>query len=590
MVISATIRAAMRLSLRMAFYQFKRLMRNFFVPVFHTAYTAHLLRGASKLGNKFNTSALSLDLAEYVGAYYAADTAEMDAASRGQFTFFGKKVDFGSIPKINWMHKLDEENDHHLWRMKLTQLEVVHSLLASCEYSRHKTAVELIQCASRSASLKDSEAFKAFWAPYGASHRLLAIGTGLALAERRGYVDPEIRVAIHNFMAMDAAFVWSNIEFDLNNNHTERNLAALCLFHTISNAPSKLRRRKLDRAIAKLICDTVLDDGMQAERSAMYQGLTCMSLRVFAGTPFLSDSTRKFATMRSSAAEDAWLFLTHDDGEIALFNDAWIEEVPSAHKLIENNRPVLKALPSGGYYGVASGNLQLWFDAGPIGPSWNPGHGHADFLSIEVDLSGHRLIVDPGTSQYSTGAQRSWERSSASHNGPRLEGIEPVEYSGCFKVGRLAKAQSISKRVLRDLPAGTVGGTLNANGACMARLIIPLPCGGIVVVDNWSISTPDGSVSLIIPGTWRIEKSPRSILVQLADVRGYLHCLLGSISSATPATWTRRFMEPEPASLVVISPAQQGQRQCSAFIISQDSSPSVSRELLQKAYRILESA
>ena len=38
------------------------------------------------------------------------------------------------------------------------------------------------------------------------------------------------------------------------------------------------------------------------------------------------------------------------------------------------------------------------FDVAPLGPDYLPGHGHADTLSFELSLFGHRFITNSGTS------------------------------------------------------------------------------------------------------------------------------------------------------------------------------------------------
>lgn len=561
------LRAAARLTPHMALHQAKRLLRNRIVPRVSVRYMRWVEADAARLASAIDATRVPADLARFVGHYYAADNAAMDAAARGSFTLLGRQINFGSVDTIDWTHKLPDERDHHLWRMKLTQLEIVHALLAGGDPARQRVAVQLLKRATAAATFASGDAFKLFWAPYGASHRLLAVGSGLALAQHAGLIVPEVVNAVAALLARDAAFLWRNIEFDLRNNHTERNLAALCLFHMAAGPPLEAEKLRLDRAIADLVHATVLPDGMQIERSAMYQGLTCMSLRIFAATPFLSDSTRALARERGAAAEAAWLFLTHEDGEIALFNDAWLDEMPPARAVLSEDARAATALPNAGYSKMVAGTAAVWLDHGEIGPRWNPGHGHADFLAIELDIGGRRLIVDPGTSQYSTGVRRTWERSAASHNGPRYDGIEPVEYSGCFKVGRMAAARPATPTQLAGLPAGSIGGTLDCTAGRVARIVAALPGGGALIADAWSAAKPDGRVDLLIPASWTLSAQSDGVTLEMEGSVARLHAVRGTLALPREARWTRHFMAPEPAWSIAVVPAVLGNSQRSAFMI-----------------------
>jgi hypothetical protein len=78
----------------------------------------------------------------------------------------------------------------------------------------------------------------------------------------------------------------------------------------------------------------------------------------------------------------------------------------------------------------------LIFDCGPLGPDYQPGHGHCDLLSYELSLHGQRVVVDTGVSTYEPGPERSYERSTAAHNTLRIDGEDQAEIWGSFRVGR----------------------------------------------------------------------------------------------------------------------------------------------------------
>ena len=75
-------------------------------------------------------------------------------------------------------------------------------------------------------------------------------------------------------------------------------------------------------------------------------------------------------------------------------------------------------------------------DCGPIGPDYQPGHGHCDVLSYELSLCGQCVVVDTGASTYEPGPERSYERSTAAHNTVRIDNEEQAEIWASFRVGR----------------------------------------------------------------------------------------------------------------------------------------------------------
>lgn len=557
--VNTAVRAAARLTPRMAAYQLKRLVRNKTVPRVSAHYD-HMIRAtAARLPSPARCDRIPLDLASFIGAFYHHTDGEMHDAARGRFTIFGQTVDFESIAGIDWCYRLSDENDIHLWRLKLAHLEVLHSLIASSEPAHHKTAIALLNSFTEARTFASNDAFAIGWSPYGASHRLLAILSGLSVALHQGSIAADARADLEEFARLDAGFVWRNIEHELRNNHTERNLAALCLYHLAAGSVSPARAKVLDREVSRIIRETVLSDGMQVERSAMYQGLTVLSLRIFGACSFLSVATRELASEREEAAIRAWLFLTHSDGEIALFNDSWIGEVPSPATILDlDSFTVPTALPQAGYFRLAAGNVVALFDAGDIGPRCSPAHGHADFLALEVDSDGHRFIVDPGTSQYSTGPQRAFERSSASHNGPRYRGVEPVEYFGSFKVGKLNHAEPLRTELLSRLSVAAIGGRVRTSVGWCTRVVCALPSGGLLVVDRWQSPRPAGVTKLLIPIEWHVEtECPTVARASRADAGTTLTIYQGQIGGVDADSWTRHYLRPESAHSITLEPARE---------------------------------
>ena len=120
---------------------------------------------------------------------------------------------------------------------------------------------------------------------------------------------------------------------------------------------------------------------------------------------------------------------THPDGEIAFFNDA-ATNIAYPPKLLFEEAGRLGCKSQGVGSERVSSFIRVWLckDVSKgeavlfarrgycIGPSYLPGHGHADALSFELSLFSRRLFVNLGTSEYGHGIRRQFERSTAAHN------------------------------------------------------------------------------------------------------------------------------------------------------------------------------
>ncbi len=142
--------------------------------------------------------------------------------------------------------------------------------------------------------------------------------------------------------------------------------------------------------------------------------------------------------------------MSHPDGEIAFFNDAAFNMAAKLAQLeayarrlgLENREdiagPVI-ALRDSGYVRVTLGEMVALLDVAAVGPDYQPGHAHADTLSLELSLFGRRVLVNSGTSQYGLGPERSRQRSTAAHNTLEVDGQDSSEVWAGFRVARRAR-------------------------------------------------------------------------------------------------------------------------------------------------------
>lgn len=504
------LRAASRLSPRMAAFMLRRSIRNRLarqLPDLYLRRLTTLVGELPKMTDRRPTMSAVRQVAEFYSAEYGH---QIDSVSRGRICLHGREVDFGAPSLINWKLALPEEGDHQMWRIKLAHMGFLGPMLSDGGSEHHRAVRSIVNGFRRLTSPTDPGAFAAYWFPYAVSHRILSIGSGLLLAREKNSIDPEMDAFISDFLRENVAFLLDNVEYELFNNHMERNLSALSLYFSyVHSVPQKIATQ-IERDISALVAETILDDGTQIERSPMYQGLSLVSLAVMAQAPFISDELRSELARKVDASHRAFAMLCHPDGEVALFNDSWHQEVPrwTGPSPIADGRSLLS---QGGYARLSHHNDVCLLDAGAIGPSWNPGHGHADFLAVEITLAGHRLIVDPGTSRYNTGPDRASERSAAAHNGPVWTGYEPIEFLGCFKVGRLARAELLPTDTLSEL---AIGGIFRDGPGCVGRIIHQFPGLGFLVADQWSSPAPRGKVSWLIPESWQIRENGSGLILR----------------------------------------------------------------------------
>lgn len=265
--------------------------------------------------------------------------------------------------------------------------------------------------------------------------------------------------AVLQSLAVQVRHLRVTLEFHLLGNHLLANAKALVFAGCFFSGPEAngWLRTGLDLLDAQLH-EQVLSDGGHFELSPMYHAV------ILEDVLDLIQLSRIFPTELKSKTEVwkalagrmlAWLAaMTHPDGEIAFFNDAasgiartCAELATYAARLdvLQPSDPApLRHLAASGYIRLQSGPFCAIFDTAEIGPSYLPGHGHADVLSLEASLDGRRLLTNGGTSTYAPGPLRDGERATASHATVEIDGQNSSEVWASFRVGRRAHPFNVS--------------------------------------------------------------------------------------------------------------------------------------------------
>jgi uncharacterized heparinase superfamily protein len=289
------------------------------------------------------------------------------------------------------------------------------------------------------------------WEPYTASLRIVNWCRFLSSLPTSA-LQPHWLNSLHE----QTRWLEKNLELHILANHYFENIKAL-LFAGVFFDDARAQRwlRRFQRELLEQLHEQTLADGGHYERTPQYHcilledyldlfALTAEHADLFEPAVNIALGDTIYAALRVVAA-----LQTPDDG-MPLFNDSAnggaarpSRIMQRAHALGFAPAPIaqpLVALPDTGLYGWKTERDYFLIDCGDIGPSYQPGHTHCDFLSYVLMLDGHWLIVDSGVCEYEPGPLRTYVRSTAAHNTVTVAGAEQSEVWGEFRVGRRAKA------------------------------------------------------------------------------------------------------------------------------------------------------
>ena len=285
--------------------------------------------------------------------------------------------------------------------------------------------------------------------------------------------DPDFENEIVWHLAVEVSHLRRNLTAERNH----RTLELYALFIAALALPELDEDDLLEFAIAELHPNLLTDvrlDGVHREQSTHYH---MIALRSFLGAR--ENAARfglEFPAGYDERLEKACEFLLHvqrPDGLIPALSDADTGNYSDLLKLAaqifnrddflyaatggEQGHAPAETCPSfsdGGYFIQRSGwgdgarsfkdERYLVFDCGPLGEG---GHGHYDFLNIEVAANGRPLIVDPGRFTYAED-ESNWRRGfkgTAAHNTVCVDDLDQVPYRRGKPRGPLAYARLLER-------------------------------------------------------------------------------------------------------------------------------------------------
>ncbi|MDB2315831.1 heparinase II/III family protein [Luminiphilus sp.] len=347
------------------------------------------------------------------------------------FSFFGEE---GDLAKIGWCG----EEKPALWRYNQHYFDDLTSSNAAKHEVGHRAILEKwYQDNPKGTGIG--------WDPYPTSLRVV---NWIKYSLSGGELTPLLLASLGN----QIEWLSDRIERHLLGNHILANAKALyfggCFF---SGDKPGLWLKKARAIFEAQFREQVLRDGGHFELSPMYHSVILedlLDLINIARAYGYEEDTRYWEEI--SYKMFGWLeCMCHPDGRFSFFNDAAFGVAAEKNELLlyaarlglpeveQANKS--RYLAESGYVRLENQSAVLVCDIGNVGPDYIPGHAHADTLSFEMSVYGHRLFVNSGTSEYGVSAERSRQRETRAHNTVSVNGQDSSEVWGGFRVGRRAR-------------------------------------------------------------------------------------------------------------------------------------------------------
>jgi hypothetical protein len=248
---------------------------------------------------------------------------------------------------------------------------------------------------------------------------------------------------LYQELVADLKFLSRRLEHHLLANHLLENAFALYIGGLITNQGEFIQKGQ--KLLVRELKEQVLNDGMHCERSPMYH-LIILERLLDALNFAQSTSDDLEAILESYAVRMTGLTMNWEDlDRIPMMQDSAYDVTLTVPEILKYSKSLLgddypsksNDLKDSGYRMLKSRSFNLFANVGFIGPSYQPGHAHADELNFELFYKGSPIIVDSGVSTYEKNKRRLLERSTNSHNCVVLGDNSSDVWSG-FRVGKRA--------------------------------------------------------------------------------------------------------------------------------------------------------
>ncbi|MGB6067556.1 MAG: alginate lyase family protein [Desulfomonilaceae bacterium] len=451
-----------------------------------------------------------------------------DGLARGRLQLLNREEHFGR-EDIDW--RLGPRASQRLWTITLHYHEWLYPL-AEIAASGTEKAQEAFRLFERFVSdwlahcdLERPGARDLAWNSYAISTRITWWIRSHRVIPRTVWDQaPEFERVFLDSLWKQAAYLHDHPEYDLLGNHLLRDAVGLAWAGRFFDAPEARQWLRTATQIALLQAEAqVLPDGGHIERSPMYH-LEVMGDFLSLGLLLEDEAARSVMRNAWERMAECSVWLRHPDSKIPLLNDAALNGSCTPDVMASqgtglawsvDNYPKSggKLFPDLGLFVWHGDPWNIFFDVGPIGVDYQPGHGHADTLTIEASYRGQRFWVDPGTWAYDLDDRRRYDRSTAAHNTVCVDERDSSEVWHIFRCGRRAYPTDVQVKLEDGGFAVSAGhdGYRHLSGSPIPRrdvtlrpdqrLVITDRCdghgthllsGGWLLAPGWSVSPCDG--------------------------------------------------------------------------------------------------
>lgn len=278
--------------------------------------------------------------------------------------------------------------------------------------------------------------------PYPVSLRII---NSIVFCSNNNIHDNQIIKDIH----AQLIYLNKNLEYHLLGNHLLENGFALLMGSYAFGEKTLLKKSK--KLLHEQLNEQILKDGGHFELSPMYHQI--ILFRVLQLIEWYNESKNhdeQFLIFLKKIALDmlGWLkAITFSNGDVPQLNDTATGIALTSKELFDSAKRIgfkeilSSLLNDSGYRKFSFGKYECVADVGIIGPSYQPGHGHADALSYIIYFENQPFLVEAGTSTYQINEKRFYERSTSAHNTVVVEGENQSEVWSAFRVGRRANVK-----------------------------------------------------------------------------------------------------------------------------------------------------
>jgi len=391
--------------------------------------------------------------------------------------------DFNEFTFLSESHRLSDigwetEQISKLWSYNLQYFDYIHNRLDWNESEKKKIRELMQQWVDENPFGKGTG-----WEPYPTSLRIVNWVKWHLSAEP---LSQEASLSLWNQLRWLA----DRPEVHLLGNHIFANAKAMIIGSALfEGEESKKIRNQGFKILKDQLDEQFLEDGGHFERSPMYHALAMEDLLdLYILSENFSTGFPKTEIKEKIKKGILWLSLmSYENEEFPHFNDctngiaptlrqlqkiaksAGIQSAPpeneeDMNRLKEDEMKLMKAehssglkerdvnllkgegvtlLKESGFVIAQLERSKLIADVGDIGPTYQPGHAHAETLSFELSVNGHRVLVNSGTSLYGTSAERLRQRCTSAHSTVEIDGQNSSEVWSGFRVAERAKVQHV---------------------------------------------------------------------------------------------------------------------------------------------------